>query len=296
MSKSILALGASSFIGRHFVNKYSFEGVIPTYNLNKLQNGKRFNSLNQDLADIIDNPSEIKCAIIFLGDTKPTSCIQNTDLSNKLNVDSIIRILIRLKQWGIKPIFISTEFVFDGQDGNYSEESRTNPIVLYGKQKKQIEDYIHSNFSEYLIFRLAKVFGVSKNDNTIFTNWMESLNKNHTILCAEDQRFSPIYVGDVIDVIYQFSKSERKGIYNLGGQKAYTRLELLKILMKERSKFIKSRIDIQTCKFNSFDLGEEWPVDVSLNVEKIIKSTNIEFMSPIKACELIVKSYQIREK
>jgi dTDP-4-dehydrorhamnose reductase len=197
---------------------------------------------------------------------------------------------------GYKANFYFNRICFDGQDGNYSEESRTNPIVLYGKQKKQIEDFIRSNFSEYLIFRLAKVFGITKNDNTIFTNWMESLNKHDTILCAEDQRFSPVYVGDVIDVIYQFSKSGRKGIYNLGGEKAFTRLELLKILIKERSKFITSRIDIQTCKFNSFDLGEEWPVDVSLNVEKIIKSTNIKFMSPIKACQLILKSYQIQEK
>ena len=118
MSKSILALGASSYIGRHFVNKYSFKGIISTFNQNKIQNGKKFNSLTQDLADIIDNPSEIECAIIFLGDTKPKSCIQNIGLSNELNVDSIIRILIRLKQWGIKPIFISTEFVFDGHRSN----------------------------------------------------------------------------------------------------------------------------------------------------------------------------------
>lgn len=291
MKSKILVIGASSFIGRHFIEKYSADEIIATYNNNKLKNAIQFNSLSEDLSSVINNPEQIDSAILFLGDTKPVSCIQNTELSHQLNVESIIRILEYLKKWKVRPIFISTEFVFDGEKGKYTEGSSTNPVVLYGKQKLLIEEYIQANFNEYLIFRLAKVYGLNKNDETIFTSWMEYLEQHETILCASDQRFSPIYVGDVADVLYQFSKSRYTGLYHLGGFGAYTRLELLDILLKERSKYLVSEINIKTCKFNSFDLGEEWPLDVSMDVSKLKNLINMVFMTPELACEKIVKSY-----
>jgi dTDP-4-dehydrorhamnose reductase len=293
MMSKVLVLGASSFIGKYFISKYSHANIFRTYNNNKLDNAIQFNSLSHDLKKVIPSLNEFESAIIFLGDTKPVSCIENIEQSNKLNVDSIIRIIDCLKEARVKPIFISSEFVFDGSDGNYSEESRANPIILYGQQKLVIENYIIENFKEYLIFRLAKVYGITKNDNTIFTNWMEHLERNETILCAEDQRFSPIYVGDVVKVIYEFCKNKYQGIYHLGGEKAYSRLELLQILIKARRKFKISNINIETCKFNSFDLGEKWPLDVSMNVAKLKSTYNKLLMTPQEACEKIISSYQI---
>lgn len=295
MKDKILAIGASSFVGRHFLSKYSGEEIVATYNSNKLENAIQFNSLAVNLDEVIPNPEELHSAIIFLGDTKPVSCYQNPELSHQLNVDSIIRVLKCLKEWEVRPIFISTEFAFDGKKGNYNEAHRTNPIVLYGKQKLLIEEYILANFNEYVIFRLAKVFGLNKNDKTIFTNWMEHLEQHQEILCADDQRFSPIYVGDVADVLYQFSKSKHTGIYHLGGAEGYTRLELLELLLNERSKYFESEINITTCKFNSFDLGEEWPVDVSMDVNKLMNTINMAWMTPKMACEIIVKSYLKRD-
>ena len=295
MRDKILAIGASSSVGRQFIRKYSGEEIIATYNSQKLKDGLYFNALTEDLGEVIHKPEEIRSAILFLGDTKPVSCYQNPELSHQLNVDSIIRILKRLKEWEVKPIFISSEFVFDGAKGNYSENDTANPIVLYGKQKILIEEYIQSRFNEYIILRLSKTYGIDKNDKTIFTNWMEYLYDHQSIQCAADQRFSPIYVGDVAEVLYQFSKSEHIGLYHLGGAEAYTRLELLEILLEERSKYLETEINITPREFNSFDLGEEWPVDVSLDVSKLIKTVNIDLMTPKIACERIVKSYLKRD-
>jgi len=292
MRDKILVIGASSFVGEHFLSKYSGEEIVATYNSNKLKNAIQFNALTDDLSEVILNPEEIHTSIIFLGNTKPVSCFKNPELSHQLNVESIIRILKRLKEWGVRPIFISTEFVFDGKKGGYKEVHSTNPIVLYGEQKLLIEEYILVNFNEYVIFRLAKVYGLNKNDKTIFINWMEYLEQHQVINCADDQRFSPIYVGDVVDVLYQFSKSKYTGIFHLGGAQAFTRLELLELLLKERSKYLESKITINPCSFNSFDLGgEEWPVDVSLDVRKLMKKINKKWMTPQIACMYIVESF-----
>ena len=169
MRDKILAIGASSFVGKNFMDKYSDKEIIATYNTRKIKDGIHFNALTADLNEVIDNFGEIHSAIIFMGDTKPISCYQNPEFSNQLNVDSITRVLNCLKEWEIRPIFISTEFAFDGEKGNYNEDDRTNPIVLYAKQKLLIEKYIQSSFSDYIIFRLAKVYGLLNSSDKCIT-------------------------------------------------------------------------------------------------------------------------------
>jgi len=291
MRDKILALGASSSIGRRFILRYSADEIVFTYNNNKLKGGIHFNSLTMGLDEIIENPEDFHTAVIFFGDTKPVSCFQSPELSNNLNVDSIIRVLAYLKQWEVKPIFISTEFVFDGTKGNYNETDKANPVVLYGMQKLLIEEFIQSKFSEFLIFRLAKTYGLEKNDNTIFSNWMEHFKIHQSVLCASDQRFSPIFIDDVVEVLYQCSKHKYTGLYNLGGAKPYTRLSLLELLLKERKKYVDEEINVTLCAFNSFDLGEKWPVDVSLDVRELMKRVNIAWTTPKSACKKIVKLY-----
>lgn len=65
---------------------------------------------------------------------------------------------------------------------------------------------------------------------------------------------------------------------------------MFEFLLKERSKCLKSDINIKTCKYN-FDLGEEWSVHVSMDVSKLMKSFDMVLMTPEQACEKIVKSY-----
>ena len=96
--------------------------------------------------------------------------------------------------------------------------------------------------------------------------------------------------------IGKFSGEEIIATYNNNKLKNAIRFillaeELFEFLLKERSKCLKSDINIKTCKFNSFNLGEEWPVDVSMDVSKLMDSSNMVFMTPELACEKIVKTY-----
>ena len=58
-------------------------------------------------------------------------------------------------------LHISTDCVFTGKKGNYSEIDEPNPINLYGKQKLAIENYLKANSSDYCILRIAKTYSSS---------------------------------------------------------------------------------------------------------------------------------------
>ena len=86
----------------------------------------------------------------------PNKCYENKKYSNLLNVSSVKQIIIVFKKFKIKPIFMSTDLVFSGLKGNYSEKSIPNPKTLYGKQKLKIEKFIKNNFKNYLILDYQK--------------------------------------------------------------------------------------------------------------------------------------------
>ena len=205
----------------------------------------------------------------------------------------MINVLSRLKEWAIKPIFFSTDAVFNGTNGGYSELDKAEPVMVYGKQKLTVEEYIRSNFDKYLIFRIAKTFGINKKDrNVIFPKWIDSFNNQSKIKCAYDCRISPIYIDDIAETINQLLNTDNTGTYHLGGPNSYTLLELFEMLYREFRKYSSKKVALIPIQFNDFDDCEEWwPLDCSLNSDKLTKLINHDFMTVEEACSLAIRNY-----
>ena len=122
-----------------------------------------------------------------MGDTDPDSCVADPALSRAINVESTKTMIDDLLALGVKIIFTSTEFVFDGNRGMYNEKDQINPILLYGEQKAEIERYLQTIAPEACILRLAKVYGLTPSDGTLFTGMFDLIQSTTTIRCASDQ-------------------------------------------------------------------------------------------------------------
>ena len=129
--------------------------------------------------------------------SKLDDCMKDSELSNKLNIHSTQKVIEICSKYELKIIYFSSEFVFDGEKGLYSEDDRTNPINLYGKQKLAIENYLKKYVKNYCILRIAKTYNLSLTDDTLFAGWYNMIfNKNiKEITCFDDQYFSPLFVG-----------------------------------------------------------------------------------------------------
>lgn len=287
-NRKILIIGGSSYIGRHLFAQLGHSKAIATYCRNPMDSGIYFDSLSMSLKEIIKCPQEIACAVILIGDTNPDSCARDISKSRVLNVASIKSILESLKYWRIKPIFTSTEFVFDGLKGNYVESDPTNPILTYGLQKVEIENYLQDNFSEFVILRLAKVYGSESNDGTLFTNWLKSIEKTCTIHCAYDQVFSPLYINDLVNGIIKVINQDCNGIFHISGKKAFARIELLEMFLRQIKKYSALNIKINPQSIHDFPLCEKRPLNVSLNTDKLIKAIKLEISDTDQICKEIV--------
>ena len=271
-----MILGGSGYVGRHLFQRLGPEQAIATYCAQPLEGGVRFDALTMSLTDVIQAPETISHAVILLGDTSPDRCVEDLARSQALNVDSIISILQQLRRWNIKPIFTSTESVFDGTKGNYRETDEAVPILAYGRQKLEIERYLQSQSYQSVILRLAKVFGSQPQDGTMFTGWMDAVATGETIYCAYDQVCSPIHVNDVAEGIIRVIDADCSGLFHVASRQPYAKIELLEMLLSEVRKYSTVRSEVVPMSINDFPVKERRPLNLSMRPDKFLNSTGLQ--------------------
>ncbi len=117
------------------------------------------------------------------------------------------------KKLDCKMVYISTDYVFDGQGTRpWEPDDERNPINVYGQTKYEGELAVEKWLDKYFIVRIAWVFGVNGKN---FIKTMLNLGKTHdklTVVC--DQTGSPTYTYDLSKLLVDMAESEKYGRYH----------------------------------------------------------------------------------
>jgi len=260
-----LIVGGSSKIGKGL--SFTNSECVNTYFTNKIEGGI-YLDLTKEITPQIDL-DKFDNIIILSSVTDPKKCEEDRDYSNLLNVIStknLINICAKKKK---KVIFFSSDYVFDGKKGKYTEKDTPNPINLYGEQKFEIEKYIHKNLEDFSILRIAKTYFEDLQTPCFLKNIYEQVKKNQfEIYCIDQQLFSPICLTDISEILNKIIELKIP-ILHVGGPKIFDRKEIIKLVMKKLNKdleinFIKKDIVEAESMFN-------WPTDVSLDISELLK-------------------------
>ena len=282
MSK-LLILGASSSVGRHLHRRLGPDKAIGTYRSHPVDDGRRFDSTTMRLAEVVGR-GEASHAAVLLAEPHPDACVRDPEGTRRLNVVAMKQLCQDLWDLGVTPIFASTEFVFDGAKGNYVETDAADPILLYGHQKKEVEDFLIASGQPHAILRFAKIYGDQAGDGTLFTSWVaQALSGVRFMRCAADQAFSPVFVGDVGEAILRVAQGGLTGLYHLSGNRRLTRLELLELTLAAVRRYRSVEVGIEPCSIDDFDLPERRPKDVSMRADKLAAAAGMAFHD-IEAC------------
>lgn len=118
------------------------------------------------------------------------------------------------KELDIKMIYISTDYVFNGQGTNFWEPDETDfaPLNVYGQTKYEGECAVREKLDKYFIVRIAWVFG--KNGKN-FIKTMLNIGKTHKELrVVNDQIGSPTYTYDLAKLLVDMIETEKYGVYH----------------------------------------------------------------------------------
>jgi dTDP-4-dehydrorhamnose reductase len=266
---NILLTGASGGLGSALYKQW-------TQNHNVLglrhQNQDRSNLLTLDLrhrSAVLDTVNQFKPDIIVntVALANVEQCEADISLAFETNVVTALNLRLAAEVLQSKIIHISTNDVFDGKTGMYTEESLVNPVNFYAKSKQMAEQVFHG-YEKSLILRLTFLSWTASSKQT-FVAWIaESLKKGKAIYLCEDQFYSPLYIGTVVHWIEKLF--EAQGVLHLGSER-HSRYETGLRLAKMLTTNTKADIDLDLvipCSIRDLDLSAARPLDVSLNCQK----------------------------
>ena len=130
-----------------------------------------------------------------------------------------------------KFIYISTDYVFDGEQGPYSEDDKVNPISVYGKTKLYGENLVQESDLDWVVLRSNIIFSYNDRTKASFVNWVvESLKNRKQITVVNDQWNNPTWTNDLANVISMIIDKDIVGLYHYGGKDFMNRFEFAKMI------------------------------------------------------------------
>ncbi len=143
-------------------------------------------------------------------------CEEHPEEAGSINVIGTENVISATKETGAKLIYISTDSVFDGKKGMYTEEDTPNPLNVYAKTKLEGEKR-SLNLSNSIVVR-TNIYGWSLYDKLSIAEWiLAGLREGKTLRMFTDVFFCPILVNNFIDALFEMYSRDFVGLYHLAG-------------------------------------------------------------------------------
>lgn len=139
------------------------------------------------------------------------------EICRSVNVEGTLYLARAAQAINAKFMYISTDYVFDGEGlASYTEEDLPNPVGYYGLTKLQGEQVVQTTLKNWFIIRISWVFGVNGSN---FVKTMLRLAESHSevgVVC--DQFGSPTYTWDLARLLLDMIQSDKYGIYHASNE------------------------------------------------------------------------------
>lgn len=145
-------------------------------------------------------------------------CETNPEESFEKTVTSTKNLLKLNHSIGAKFVYISTDYVFNGERGPYVESDDVDPLNIYGKHKLEAENLVKER-ENHLILRVTNVYGDEDRNKNFVSRILEQVKRKERISLKLpfDQFGTPINAMDIARVIYLLIGDDKRGLYHIGG-------------------------------------------------------------------------------
>jgi dTDP-4-dehydrorhamnose reductase len=158
--------------------------------------------------------------------TDVDGCEAKRELAWKVNVGGVENLIEAARKDNVKVVHVSTDYIFDGKAGPYTEDDRPEPLSYYGKSKLASENALRASGIEYFIARTMVLYGFAPEVKSNFALWLiQNLEKAHPVRVVDDQYGNPTLVDDLAFGIASALELGRTGIYNIAGRDILSRYE-----------------------------------------------------------------------
>ena len=238
-SKRILITGSNGLLGQkliHLILDHSNHVLLATSKgENRVASRQDFDfqSLditNKKMVEAVVNSFGPDVVINTAAMTNVDACESQKEDCIAMNVDGVKNLVAACKKNKAHLIHLSTDFVFDGKSGPYSEDDLPNPLSFYGQSKYDSEKIvINSGLKNWSIARTIIIYGHVENmSRSNIVLWAKgALESGNELTIVDDQFRSPTYAVDLAKGCLLIAEKEKNGIYHLSGKDSMSILELV---------------------------------------------------------------------
>jgi len=239
----IIITGSNGLLGQKLVSlfvEHNFDVYAFSRGKNRNVITNNYNYFNVDITHskkITQLVNRIKPNFIInaAAMTNVDTCELNPKECDEINVTAVNNLMLLCDKNNIHLVHISTDFIFDGKKGLYTETDKPKPINYYGLSKLKSEEIILKSNINYTILRTILVYEIVNNSNrTNILSWVKnSLENKQKINVVTDQYRTPTLADDLAKAcllavqkktigIFHISSNELLSIYEIALQIANT--------------------------------------------------------------------------
>ncbi|RMH72601.1 MAG: SDR family oxidoreductase [Gemmatimonadetes bacterium] len=275
--------GGSGFLGHHLVQKL-VEQRLPVVG-SFFQHAIPVDSLKQVRVDVTD-PKAVSAAIHAAEPdvivhcaalAQPDFCEKHPERARAVNLEGTRHVLAAAKAAQLRFVYLSSDLVFDGEKGYYTEDDPLPPPQNVYVETKQRAERLTLAYENGLVIRPALMYGFDgvRPGRNFFEIMFQRFQRGEAVKLFVDQYRTPSQVRNLADVIIELAQTRETGILHAGGAERISRYEM----------------GIRTCKIFGFDtalavptrmadiqLAASRPRDCSLDttrVQQILRQTHL---------------------
>ncbi|MEJ6735346.1 MAG: dTDP-4-dehydrorhamnose reductase [Flavobacteriales bacterium] len=236
MSKKILITGSNGLLGQKLVSLLKNDHQLLATSTGQNIINDKFNYSYSSL-DITD----AKSVELLFHSFKPDVVINTAAMTNvdgcedeknkcfDINVKAVQTLADLCQDSNAHLIHISTDFIFDGQDGPYKEDDLANPLSYYGKSKYESELVLDESKANWTILRTIILYGTADNlkRNNIVLWGRKALKDGQSLNIIDDQFRSPTLAEDLAQACRLALEKNAFGIFNVSGKDIMSIFEMV---------------------------------------------------------------------
>lgn len=283
-SSNILITGANGLLGQNLQKALSASSYL---RVSADLQANPFRGLSSNThyvkADITDRAdmrvlmNETKPEVVFhaAAMTDVDGCEAQPEKAEEVNVKGT-RYLVSETPPDSLFVFISTDYVFDGQNGPYSEDAQTNPLGVYGRTKWQAEEIVRERKGLSLILRTMVLYGTGLNLRPYFPDWvLGKLRAGVPFRVVDDQIGNTTLASNLAQTCVRMWENRETGTFHAAGSKQVSRFEFARAVARE---FGYDPALISPCKTSEIDQKAQRPLQSGLKVDKIMQLPGIRLL------------------
>jgi len=222
-----LVIGASGLVGEHLVNILNSLGrtVIATYHTTPIPHAEPLDICDEVQVGYFLERSGPEVVFLPAAIANVDFCETNPQTTYQANVTGVRNVVDAANRVNARLVYFSTDYIFDGEAGPYSEEAVANPSSEYGRQKLIAEHYVSTVASRFLIIRTTVVYGWERQGKNFIYRLVSSLQQGRPIRVPIDQLGTPTYAPELAASAIELADLDVHGVINIAGSSYIHRYE-----------------------------------------------------------------------